>query len=57
VGNALVLLSSISRDLHGEGLRDEQEEDLLRGMEGKLSLSCHSSSPCSLICPGILQYS
>lgn len=44
MGNALILLSSIIMDLHGDGLRDEQEGDLLRSMEGKLSLSCHSSS-------------
>lgn len=42
VGSALILLSSTSRDLHGERLRGEREGDLVRSMEGWLSLAART---------------
>lgn len=42
MGSALILLSSTSRDLHGERLRGEREGDLVRSMEGWLSLAART---------------
>lgn len=57
VGRALILLSPTSRDLHGERLRGEREGDLVRSMEGWLSLAAVAHlcvELCSLFSPRIL---
>lgn len=42
MGSALILLSSTSMDLHWERLRGEREGDLVRSMEGWLSLAART---------------